>query len=284
MNIKPLYACFELTSRCNLNCEFCYSSKNIPELNIKDIKKVIRKIKNFGVKQIVFSGGEPLLRKEIKEILRFSKESGLATCLSTNGILLTKQKIKELQNYVDWVGLSLDGVDQETDSLMRGPNHFSRAIEVLNNLNNTNIKVKINTMVGKPNIGRIEKMGDFLNKFDCVKIWKLMQYTYKTNSPHFNPRGISREKFEITKTNFSALVKKINKNNYNFTLGPMTKEQRSNVCLLIQANGDIMIPSGEICLFLGNILKTDLGQVLDENNFKIAKHRRLAKISYKLNK
>ena len=62
------------------------------ELTTEEAKAFVKDIAEFGVKVLLFSGGEPLLRHDLFEIARFALRSGLRTVLSTNGTLITEAK------------------------------------------------------------------------------------------------------------------------------------------------------------------------------------------------
>jgi len=74
-----------LTYRCNNNCSFCYTGgpRQVPELGTSDWKKIIDRLWDSGVPQIVFTGGEPTLRTDLVELIEGSKE--FITGLVTNG-------------------------------------------------------------------------------------------------------------------------------------------------------------------------------------------------------
>lgn len=279
MNKLPSYACFELTSRCNLNCSFCFGVKETKELGLNDAKKIIKKLKSWDFRHIVLSGGEPLLRDDIKEIITFSKKLGLRTALSTNGILLSEEKIKEFKDYLDWICLPLDGPTEEINSLMRTRGHFSKIIEILKILDKTDIEVKINTVVARPNIDYIKDLGTLLNDFRCIKKWKLFQFT---------PIGLgqeNRKRFEVSKTQFSSLEKKLSKCKYKFEIFPLNIEKRANTCFLIFANGELVIPAENNYVFLGKILEINLlklQKLLNKSNYNFNRHFNIAKTSYDL--
>ncbi|MBF0130745.1 MAG: radical SAM protein, partial [Alphaproteobacteria bacterium] len=83
---------WNLIRRCNLTCKHCYSisaDRDFPgELATADIFAVMDDLKAFGVKVLILSGGEPLLRPDIFDISRRAKEMGFYVGLSTNGTLI----------------------------------------------------------------------------------------------------------------------------------------------------------------------------------------------------
>ena len=66
-----------LTDRCNLRCTYCMPAEGLPFqppaslLNREEIVRLARiAVEQFGVRQIRFTGGEPLLRKDLVDIIR----------------------------------------------------------------------------------------------------------------------------------------------------------------------------------------------------------------------
>ena len=55
--------------------------------------KYYSKLKS-GVNFVIFSGGEPLLRKDIFEIAQCMKRNKIMTYLSTNGTYITEKMLK----------------------------------------------------------------------------------------------------------------------------------------------------------------------------------------------
>ena len=125
----PLFVGWMITSRCNMNCEYCNSGKICSrELGTQESFDLIDRLAAAGTRMIRFTGGEPLLRDDIGCLLRHAKSKGLITGLSTNGTLLPA-RIHEIQG-VDLVCLSLDGPEPVHDAL-RGKGSFGRAMSAL---------------------------------------------------------------------------------------------------------------------------------------------------------
>jgi len=112
---NPYGLVLPITSRCNLKCNWCY----LPDKNIEfDIEQIKSIIDNCYHRFIVFSGGEPTLRKELPELISYSREHypHKFTVLLTNGLKLAeKSYVKELKDAgLQYVILSLNGFRQET--------------------------------------------------------------------------------------------------------------------------------------------------------------------------
>ena len=97
-----------LTYRCNNNCYFCYTGgpRKVKELKTADWKKIIAKLWDSGIPQIVFTGGEPTLRDDLIELIESSKE--FVTGLVTNGRKLVSLAAALNRAELDYVQVSLE--------------------------------------------------------------------------------------------------------------------------------------------------------------------------------
>jgi radical SAM protein with 4Fe4S-binding SPASM domain len=109
-----------LTYTCNNNCYFCYTGgpKKGKELDTKQWKKAINKLWDSGVPQIVFTGGEPTLRKDLVELVEHFKE--FVTGLVTNGRKLSSLAEKLQKAELDYVQVSLESHLPEVHDSMVG--------------------------------------------------------------------------------------------------------------------------------------------------------------------
>ena len=88
---SPLRIDLALTYRCNNNCGHCYAGgpRQTKELSTAEWKQIIDKAQKFEVPNIVFTGGESLLREDLEELIAQAEKLGIVTGLITNGRLLT---------------------------------------------------------------------------------------------------------------------------------------------------------------------------------------------------
>lgn len=89
---------------CNNNCIHCFNSGIIEQLRrekvpldqiTSELKRLILDIKNRSFESIVFTGGEPTIRRDFFEILKFARKSGLKTGLQTNGRMFCSREFAE---------------------------------------------------------------------------------------------------------------------------------------------------------------------------------------------
>lgn len=134
-NISKVY--FLLTHRCNLHCRHCcMNSGQITEhdyLSFENIKHGLKEIASLNPEIVVFSGGEPLLRPEIFDIADYAVEKcNLNLHLITNGTLITEDNVKNICKYFKAISISIDGIDEESCSIIRGKGTYNKVITAIN--------------------------------------------------------------------------------------------------------------------------------------------------------
>ncbi|HLB26999.1 MAG TPA: radical SAM protein [Dehalococcoidia bacterium] len=120
---KPVVV-WNCSRRCNLRCIHCYADSENQryegELSNAEARAMIDDLAQFGVPVLLFSGGEPLMRRDVLELAAYAGSLGIRPVISTNGTLITAGKAEEIVAAgVAYVGVSLDGV-RETNDYFRG--------------------------------------------------------------------------------------------------------------------------------------------------------------------
>lgn len=146
-----------LTNKCNLKCPYCYNKGDRetklklqrvgtipPTMSTDEFKHLISQLVLYGVRRILFTGGEPLLRKDAIELLEFARsrseqrvrDGGSAVSLEmlTNGTLITDQIAGKLCEVLDAVTISLDSHEQHLHEEQRGKHTFAPAVAGIRNL------------------------------------------------------------------------------------------------------------------------------------------------------
>jgi organic radical activating enzyme len=77
-------------SKCNLRCSFCDTEFDSGE--VMTLEEILKVIKEFGCKWIVWTGGEPTLQLT-DEMVTFFKNNGYMQAIETNGTLKVPQGI-----------------------------------------------------------------------------------------------------------------------------------------------------------------------------------------------
>ncbi len=113
-----------LTDRCNLRCHYCMPPEGLPWLErpaVLDDGEVVRlvtlAVRELGVREVRFTGGEPLLRRGLEDVvaataaLRTPEGERVRTSLTTNGIGLVRRAPALATAGLDRVNVSLDTLD-----------------------------------------------------------------------------------------------------------------------------------------------------------------------------
>jgi MoaA/NifB/PqqE/SkfB family radical SAM enzyme len=137
-----------LTNHCNLKCAMCQIPlNNVRELSTVELRELITDIADSCPDSIVFSGGEPLLRKDIFELISFANQLKINTCLASNGTLINDEVAGLLASSgLGVINISIEGPEQIHDSL-RGEGNFKKAIAALEHLVHHKIETTIATVV-----------------------------------------------------------------------------------------------------------------------------------------
>lgn len=110
----PLHHLYlHLTDACNLHCVYCYNAKQrrrgvTRPLGRDRLRILIEEAAAMGGQGVIFTGGEPLLRKGVCELAGLARELGLGTTLLTNGALVTDDRARRIAAVFDTVVVSLD--------------------------------------------------------------------------------------------------------------------------------------------------------------------------------
>lgn len=87
---SPVCLSWDLTSRCNLSCPFCYIRDNsiAREVTLAEAKPVIDHLVDRGLFEAHLAGGECLLVDDFLPIYEYLKARGVFLTIFTNGILI----------------------------------------------------------------------------------------------------------------------------------------------------------------------------------------------------
>jgi len=109
---SPLIVWLELTRACNLRCRHCFTSggSDPSAMTTSQVLRTLDQLKRKGVFCVVFSGGEPLLRRDLFELLDYAQEQGFVIALVTNGLLLTEAVMERLPRSSFRLTISLDNL------------------------------------------------------------------------------------------------------------------------------------------------------------------------------
>ena len=158
-----------ITYRCNNDCAHCYNARerNYPELDTDAWKAVIDKLWAIGIPHLVFTGGEPTLRKDLPELVAYAQGLGMITGINTNGRALKDPELVEslLKAGLDHVQITLESSVQSThNQMVRNTRAWEETVAGLRNVLQTRLFVMTNTTLLRNNVEELSEILNFLAK------------------------------------------------------------------------------------------------------------------------
>jgi AdoMet-dependent heme synthase len=126
---------------CNLQCVHCINASGpqdpwLKSLDTETVKRSIKEAESLGVKEIYFTGGEPLLHRDILRLLAFSLQVAPTTVL-TNGTMINEQTAAALATlsqespYSLEIRVSVDDIETEKNDRIRGKGALAKAVRAI---------------------------------------------------------------------------------------------------------------------------------------------------------
>lgn len=174
--INKCQVVWNLTSKCNENCKYCFRKK-CKDISLEKNKKIVDKITNLNIETLSLSGGEALLYDDIFKLVQYIKIKLPHTklILNTNGKNINENILNEIVNNFDAITLPIDSTDCVFNSKIgRGFDHNSNVLNIIKYCNNK-VGIKINTLITNENIGDIENIYNLLKDYNITR-WKIFRF------------------------------------------------------------------------------------------------------------
>ena len=112
---------FYVTARCNSRCVSCdwWKSDGAADLTLDEVRTLTTDLPALRTRRVVFSGGEPLLRRDVFEMADVFRTQGLKLHLLTSGLFLERDAEQVAARFEE-VTLSLDGPRRDLYRQIRG--------------------------------------------------------------------------------------------------------------------------------------------------------------------
>ncbi|MBL7086824.1 MAG: radical SAM protein [Candidatus Cloacimonetes bacterium] len=261
-NNIPLKVQIEVETKCNYNCAFCLLNgvrETHPNLLISQemMTNLFKQFDTLGTEQIIFSGGEPFLRKDFLEILQHTENYGFEIEIFTNGSLINEKAINIIKQIrLKHLQISFYGNEMDYNTFSGTNGYYIRVLNLLERLNANNIPFYLTIPLTKLNTS-----SDLLFE-EISKKYKVSFNDIITNSLNGKNKNISDR---ISLPIDHKLIKKhiIRKRNANLNAykGPCIG---GITYAAITAKGNVC-PCYQYVLPVGNIHNTSFKEIWDKS-------------------
>lgn len=182
--VFPATSTISVTPRCPCRCVHCsadrFVTENRSELTTEELKGVVDQALDLGVCTMIFTGGEPMVRKDLPELIAYTDKDRATVMIFTSGVLLTERNAKRLAEAgLVSLNVSVDSADPEEHNRLRGvPGAFQRAMDGARRARDHGILTGISTYATHHNVhsGQLRRLIDLardegfheVTVFDCV--------------------------------------------------------------------------------------------------------------------
>ncbi len=174
-----------VTKRCNFACVYCHDEGLGPvarpatphgeELTVAEVERLVAVGREFGVRSVKFTGGEPLVRDDLEEIVARAVRQIPDVSLTTNGSLLAPRAERLRDAGLKRVNVSLDSTDPETFRQIRHGSLRPVLAGVREAVRVGLTPVKLNLVVIRPTVASIPRMVEYVGSQDGLKL-QLIQF------------------------------------------------------------------------------------------------------------
>jgi len=228
---------WNILTECNLSCGFCYLWRR-REARVWQTAEALKLVDALStrVEELVFGGGDPLMRDDLIELIIRAKNAGLTVELHTNAELLDSIDGEFLFSLLDRLGLSLDGEDEVTHDSMRSANgNFSKCMAALALAESTGLPTTVRTLCTRRNSGRLQGISKILSSYSCVEKWSIRQFVplgrgaktqraYWLDDKAFNAEVV-------------AILTSLNGNSLHYKIGVVSENDMADCFCLITEDG-----------------------------------------------
>ncbi|NJB67607.1 heme b synthase [Desulfobaculum xiamenense] len=192
---------WEITRSCNLACKHCRAEAHTEpypgELSTDEAKALIDTFPETGSPIIIFTGGEPMMRKDWPELVRYAKGKDLRCVMAPNGTLITPETAREMKDAgIERVSISIDGPDATSHDAFRGvEGAFAASMRGIEYLKQAGLEFQINTTVTKGNLGMFRDIFHLCEKIGAAA-WHIFLLVPTGRGAELGEEIISAEEYE----------------------------------------------------------------------------------------
>ncbi|GAB4523670.1 MAG: TIGR04053 family radical SAM/SPASM domain-containing protein [Anaerolineales bacterium] len=172
----PFTIAWEVTRACAYACVHCRADaqhhRDPRELTTEEGFALIDRLAEFGSPILIFTGGDPMMRRDLFDLIAYANEKGLRCSLTPTATALpTVERLQKAREAgIRRVALSLDAPRPEIhDAFRKVPGSWQRTMDILHRAQEVGLSVQVNTTVAKHNADILPEMIPFLQEVGAVQ-------------------------------------------------------------------------------------------------------------------
>ena len=174
-----------VTKRCNFGCIYCHDEGLGPilqprmphedEMSVDEIERLLRIAREFDIRSVKFTGGEPLIRLDMEAIVDRAVRQIPDVSMTTNGSMLARRAEALRSAGLKRVNVSIDSLDPSAFLEIR-KGQLAPVLRGIEEALRVGLKpVKLNMVVFKQTLPHIPDMIDFVSDGEGLKL-QLIQF------------------------------------------------------------------------------------------------------------
>ncbi len=172
----PFTIAWEVTRACAFACVHCRADaqhqRDPRELTTEEGYRLLERFREFGSPIVIFTGGDPMMRRDLFDLIRRCTELGLRASLTPTATALpTQARLRQaMEAGVRRVALSLDAPAADVhDNFRQVPGSWARTMQILRNAQAVGLSAQINTTVTRHNVDLLPEMVKFVEEVGAVQ-------------------------------------------------------------------------------------------------------------------
>lgn len=192
---------WNITQSCNLACRHCYYSAilghNPITIPYDEVTSIIDSIASTGAPVLLFSGGEPLIRKDIFDLVAYTAEAGIKPVISTNGTIIKPAVARRLvESGARYVGISIDGARETHDDFRQKRGAYEKSLRAIEACKAEGIRISVRFTVTEYNRHELD---DVIAMAEAMGVDRFCLY-------HLVPSGRAKRDGDVTNAERRAVV------------------------------------------------------------------------------
>ncbi|WP_128896852.1 TIGR04053 family radical SAM/SPASM domain-containing protein [Longirhabdus pacifica] len=176
---SPFIVIWEITRACYLKCLHCRAEAqplaNPNQLSTEEGKMLLDQIAALDNPLLVFTGGDPLMRKDLYELIEYAIHKGLRVSMVPSATPLVKEEVilRAKEAGLSRWAFSVDGPNAEVHDRFRGTKgSFELTATSLSYLKKIGLPIQINTTVSRYNADKLEEISELVEQWGAI-LWSI---------------------------------------------------------------------------------------------------------------